>query len=367
MKILLLGPYPPPHGGVSVHVAELRRRLEGLGIRCRVANIDTRAPESGRYISVRGAWDLVSVLRRYAGQGWMVHLHTNGHSLKSWTIALVCGLAGRLGPGCALTLHSGMTPAYLKRAAPWSRLLSRMAGRLYDVVIAVNEEISDAMFALGIPAHRLEVLPAFLAAGSVPLSIPASLEERLVRHKPLLAATLFFRPEYGFELLVAALLRLRRRYPALGCVVMGSGERQAEARALIEREQLQDCVVMPGDVAHETCLALMSRADVFVRPSLVDGDAISVREALSLGTAVAASNVGTRPAGTLLFEAGNVEQMVAAIEKGLAKRRGCVGTGIPARPDGHLLELLEIYRRIAHPGAATVRKESWKSSNDYAA
>jgi hypothetical protein len=36
MKILLVGPYPPPHGGVSVHVWGIHRRLTEAGVPCRV-------------------------------------------------------------------------------------------------------------------------------------------------------------------------------------------------------------------------------------------------------------------------------------------------------------------------------------------
>src|SRR5205823_6671040 len=46
VKLLLIGPYPPPHGGISVHVAEAKRQLDERGICCRVLNLDRRAPES---------------------------------------------------------------------------------------------------------------------------------------------------------------------------------------------------------------------------------------------------------------------------------------------------------------------------------
>jgi glycosyltransferase involved in cell wall biosynthesis len=66
----------------------------------------------------------------------------------------------------------------------------------------------------------------------------------------------------------------------------------------------------------------MARSSVFVRPTLRDGDSISVREAKALGLPVVASNVGTRPEGTLLFEAGDVDGLVQRIEN--AVHRGAV-------------------------------------------
>jgi glycosyltransferase involved in cell wall biosynthesis len=56
---------------------------------------------------------------------------------------------------------------------------------------------------------------------------------------------------------------------------------------------------------------------VFVRPTLKDGDSISVREALVLGVPVVASRVGSRPPGTILFHPGNVEDMLSKVELAL--------------------------------------------------
>jgi glycosyltransferase involved in cell wall biosynthesis len=53
---------------------------------------------------------------------------------------------------------------------------------------------------------------------------------------------------------------------------------------------------------------------MLVRPTFCDGDSISVREAISLGVPVVGSNVGTRPADTLLFEVGDIDGLVRQVE-----------------------------------------------------
>jgi hypothetical protein len=50
---------------------------------------------------------------------------------------------------------------------------------------------------------------------------------------------------------------------------------------------------------------VIAACDVFVRPTLADGDSVSVREALALGRVVVASAVGHRPEGVLTFRAGS--------------------------------------------------------------
>ena len=98
---------------------------------------------------------------------------------------------------------------------------------------------------------------------------------------------------------------------------MGDDENRAEAEAFIARQGVRNTMFLAGDVDHELCLTLMSRCSVFVRPTFHDGDSISVREAMSLGIPVVASKVGTRPEGTLLFDAGDMDGLIAQIEKAL--------------------------------------------------
>ena len=122
---------------------------------------------------------------------------------------------------------------------------------------------------------------------------------------------------------------------------MGSGEQRGEAERRVREAGLEGSVFLLGDVSHETCLKLMSACDVFLRPTLEDGDSISVREALALGVPVVASHVGTRPAGAILFHPGDVDGMLAAIASALEAKRGS-----QMQAAGCTHRLMEIYRQV---------------------
>lgn len=331
MKVLLIGPHPPPHGGISVHLSGIHRQLTAAGVTCRV--LDSGQGHLGVSFGL--------TVLRHALAGWILHLHTNGHNLKSWLLAWGCGLAGRLGGGSILTLHSGMVPGYLESAPAWRRRLAALTCSLYTQVICVSPEIRTALLSLALDSQRMAVLPAFLGAERSDASPGRDVLTWIGQHRPLFSTVLFFRPEYGFGLLIAGLARLKRLHPFVGCLVMGSGEQRAEAERLICEAGLESNVLPLGDVDHDACLALMSVCDVFLRPTLKDGDSISVREALSLGVPVVASRVGMRPAGAILFQPGDVDDMVARIGEALAlkKERQPRGTGCMDR-------LMEIYRQV---------------------
>jgi glycosyltransferase involved in cell wall biosynthesis len=302
-SILLVGPYPPPHGGISVHVRNAHALFTSRGVRCEVLN--TGKVSRGK---------LLLSLARYARRRWTFHVHTNGHNPKSWVVALAGGIAARLGRGGVLTLHSGFVPEFLQSCGIVKRALARLACRFYGGVVCVNPDIADAVALLGVSRTKLEVRPAYLPGPQESVDMPPQITEWLKVMRPVISTALSFRPEYGFDLLVDAIERLRAIHPNIGCLVMGDGEERRAAEELIRRRGLEGVMLLTGDVGHSLCLALMSRSDVFVRTTYQDGDAISVREALAAGVPVAASDVGVRPSGVELFEPGDLDGLVRVLK-----------------------------------------------------
>lgn len=356
MKLLLVGPYPPPHGGISIHMATASRLLRRSGAACRVLDANGRRGLGGAALRRAGRWRrwarLCRVIRRHAREGWTLHLHTNGHNPRSWLTILGCGRAARRAPARVVTLHSGMAPDYLTRRG--ARALARLALGPYDRVLCVNPRIREAVAGLGVDPGKLEVAPAYLPAPAPATGAaapPAEVESWLRRRRPVLVATLSFRPEYGFDVLVEALGRVVPRHPDLGCMMLGGGTGGAGARRRLRERGLEERVLLPGDVPHDLCLALMARADLFVRPTLTDGDAISVREALALGLPVVATDTGGRPPGTAaLVPPGDAAALAAAIEEVLARRpEPLFGEEAHERPSEPLgvERLLHTYREVA--------------------
>src|SRR6185436_2466746 len=117
-----------------------------------------------------------------------------------------------------------------------------------------------------------------------------------------------------------AVARLAADHPRLGCVVMGDGDVQSVAatRRRIAELGLEQHVLLTGDLPHQNCVAIIERSDVYLRPALVDGDAISVREALALGKVVVASDASERPAGAILHRTGDAVDLAARVAEVLA-------------------------------------------------
>jgi glycosyltransferase involved in cell wall biosynthesis len=321
----------------------LRRQLAAAGVSCLALEVGGRGGR-GRLL---GGLSRLACVERHARAGWVVHVHANGHNARSWLLALGCAAAGRTAPARVLTLHSGLAPEYLAGATAAERLLVRFALRSYERVLCVNERIRNAVAALGVPAAKLEVAPAWLPEASAPRALPDLLERWLDRGRPLLSAALFFRPEYGLTVLLDALARLKPAYPGLACVVLGGGEQEAAARREVAARGMADWVLLTGDLPHELCLTLMARSDLFVRPTLADGDALSVREALALGVPVVASDAAPRPPGTRLFRRGDAVELAERAAAALAGAPPAPVRAAPAGDGDPLAKLLSTYREAA--------------------
>jgi glycosyltransferase involved in cell wall biosynthesis len=316
MKILQLGPYPPPHGGVQTHVVALVDFLRQREITCDLVNLTRyrRASENGIYYPSNA----LEVVRHLVSHRYdIIHLHIGG---RIWTRQLALALACFVLPNtrCVFTFHSGGYPSSPEGRSAHARTLRAFVLRQFDALIAVNEEIAQFFQSLGVEAQHIHVISPFLRIGASALgesSLPAEVSDFIATHTPVLISVGGLEPEYDVSLQMKALGVIRTRHPKAGLLVAGSGSLDDALRKECSLLPYADHILLYGDLAHGATLQAMQSSDLMLRPTWYDGDAISVREALHLGVPVIASDNGMRPEGTHLIPARDLDALVAAIEK----------------------------------------------------
>jgi len=329
-RALIVGALPPPSGGVATHCRELQRALEAAGVRADLIDPRRVGPD-GR----DGRLRLVARLALARLRGEIVHVHTNGHNRGSWTLAALSAAAG--GGPSLLTIHSGLAPDYIRDHARACRLIAAR----YDRVIAVNPAIAAALVDAGLSATRLVVAAAFTPSSLAFRLPPPGLAQIRRAHPLLIAAALAPGPEYGAAVLLDAFALVRARRPDAGLVVYGPGTRAPALAAAARARGLHGAVHHLGELERTRALAVVAAADLFVRPTLADGDAISVREALALGRPVVASAVGARPPEAALFPAGDARACAEQIFRSLSKRLPEIAPRVDCLP-----MLLHLYAHV---------------------
>jgi glycosyltransferase involved in cell wall biosynthesis len=115
---------------------------------------------------------------------------------------------------------------------------------------------------------------------------------------PVVVACGRMNPEKGHWSLVRSFSRVSQRVPDARLVILGSGVLEDELKLLVDRLGLTDRVLFPGFEPNPA--AWISRARVYVLPSVWEGFPNSLLEALAIGIPVVASDCRSGPRELLL-------------------------------------------------------------------
>lgn len=342
MRVLQLGPYSPPHGGVRANLLAIHRVLREHGVQSSVVNLTgVRRANTGCVFYPRNALEVLWHLLRRRND--ILHLHLGGMlTARELALAAVCCLI----PWCkaVLTYHSGGYPNSKpgKHAHRWT--LRGWIFRQFDAVIAVNRAIEDLFITFGVARRRIHVIPPFaLEVPADGAQLPAALEHFFERHRPVLVTVGLLEPEYDLMRQINVFTKIRNRLQTAGLVLIGEGSLHAQLADCIERHPYRNDMVLSGDLEHTAALLAIARSDVLLRTTLYDGDSIAVREALHAGTPVVATDNGMRPDGVRLIREHD-DSLCHELEQALAHP--------PARPasrgpdDRYIEAVVNVYRTL---------------------
>ena len=336
----MVGSYPPPYGGQSIHILNLKNYLEENNIKCTVFNTgpNQKIKQDGVINISKMPLLLLELFKLHFD---IVHVHVAGYQnfqkilpmlfyhyffRKKWII----------------TFHSGKVRE--ESANPFVRRLVNCTIATAHNIICVNKEIKKSILAQGISASKCIINPAFSINSSfLGKELDENIDIFFKSHSPIISCVGMYEPQYGFETAISCFSLLKEKFPQIGCVFVcsGGGEKQ-ELVSLVEQAKMTEHIIFFEDLPHDQCVNIIGKSDLFTRPTLYDGDAISVREALALGVPVVASNTSFRPIGTVRFEIADVVGMTDAIAQTLISSKR--DKTVPAASSEEYLEiLLKVY------------------------
>jgi glycosyltransferase involved in cell wall biosynthesis len=346
MHILLFGPVPPPMGGVQAHMMALHDHLLSRGHRVSVINITRHRKKDGDGIYYpASATALLALVFKLSPD--IMHVHLGGH-LGRRDLALCLALSAIPGPSIFFTFHSGGYPSSEagQRATPGS--LPGMILRRLDGLIGVNAEIVDVFRRYGVdPSRTALIKPHSISEASLshpPEAMPVTLRAFADCHHPFLLTVGGLEPEYSNELQIDAMPAIRQRHPGAGLAILGGGSLETSVRERIAASPVRDHILLCGDVPHSGTMAAIARTDLMLRPTQYDGDSVSVREALAMGTRVLASRTAMRPPGVMLLPSLEQEALVGGVSEALASDPPAIKGG---RGEGNLEAVLDFYWTIS--------------------
>jgi glycogen synthase len=345
LKILLLGPYPPPHGGVETNVVAIRDFLLRHTISCEVINLTRhrKRSEAGIYYP-RNALEVVRLLVRR--KSVIIHLHIGGEvSWKLLGLGFVCSLLP--GRKVVLTLHSGGYPCSDAGKGAKADSVRGFLFRRFDGLIGVNEQLIQMFQRFGVPREKARLILPFALPDRIPdVAFPDVVQRFIDTHRPLLLSVNGLESEYDLPFQIDALESLLLTVPDAGLLIFGKGSQEEQIQAHIEARRYADHILLAGDVSHEVVLRAMSLAHVLLRTTLYDGDSIAIREALHIGLPVIATDNGMRPPGARLIPVHDQAALLAALGSLMNKERPRSKPIAIEGDDRNLYALLEFYQEL---------------------
>ncbi|PYT05514.1 MAG: hypothetical protein DMF65_00060 [Acidobacteria bacterium] len=320
-KVVLLGPHPPPYGGVSIYTSTLFESLKNRGVELwTYGDEDVRAPQV-HFMRDKRRELLPLVLRE--GRGARVADST--HFLFEYPSALVPAwliLKRLLGFEWVKIVHDGSLPTRHKSFTWLRRALFRFAAGGVTEFVAVGEELERWLHEELRVRQSVTLIKSLLPVpqreteSPLPDDTEAALAPYARRAKKICSTGAFIN-DYGFLHVAEAVERLRRETGEdIGLVLLdGDFARDEEYRAEVLRDR--DWITVLKNVAHPHVFQILKRSDAFVRAFGLESYGLSRVEAIWCSLPVVATRAGeTR--GMLLYDFGDVEELTAQLRRALS-------------------------------------------------
>jgi len=286
MSIALVGPLPPPSGGMANQTRQLARLLDGAGVR--VVLVQVNPPYAPAWIErvrgIRALFRLVPYLFRLwrcAGRVDLVHVMANSGWAWHLFAAPAVWVARLRGKPVLVNYRGGGAEAFLAKQARWVKpTLARAAA------LVVPSGFLQAVFA----AHgiRAEIVPNIVDLTQFQPGGPKN-------HGPHVVVTRNLEEIYDIPTAIRAFAGLRARHTGARLTIAGSGPCRAALEDLCAELRLAGAVHFTGQLDNERIADLYGTADLLMNPSQVDNMPISLLEAMASGVPVVSTNVGGIP------------------------------------------------------------------------
>ncbi|MGD9849873.1 MAG: glycosyltransferase family 4 protein [Nitrospirales bacterium] len=215
-------------------------------------------------------------------------VHTHG-SQDSWTASLA-GRFSKEKPVIVRARHKSTPISRTFRHGVLYRYLPHAVVTTGEFVrqqcIRDNRLSPDTVFSIptGVDLQRFRPgLPSATLRGALGIA----------ENAPVVGTVTFLRHEKGSHILIEAVGLLRKAFPRLRCLIVGTGPEYPNLLDLIRQRRLDSMIVFPG--LRNDIPALLSLLNVFVLPSLEEGMPQSLTQALAMECPVVASDVGAVP------------------------------------------------------------------------
>jgi len=328
MKVAIIGAYPPPIGGNSVHIKRLHDALMLKGAECAVIDMYGRSAEALPSPNVYriGPAGIMSMLKcvflmRHKTYD-IIHFHVAAMERFLYAGYFLM-YAAPTDAKKVITIHHGLFVKIYHSLPKIKKTMTASLLRRFCHIIVVNHGQKALLENIGIPPQNISVIHAYIPPS--PKKFPeadAILHNLTMNNRTLIVSSGYGLPLYGYHRIVAAIKSkpaLSKKVSLLLCLYNHLDKEYMEhlTTSTLGLESVQ----ILRDLDAEQFAYLLSKSQLYIRATDVDGDAVAIREAAHFGVTVIASSIGERPEYCHLFELDDVESLANQLLQCVASRK----------------------------------------------
>lgn len=295
-KIIMIGTIPPPIGGVTIHVDRFLNLFDEKEYEIGIFDIKKHALH--RKDKNKSTNNIFSILKFFFSSK-VVHVHISNN------LKLLISLVSKLFLKKVIYTHHNSIVR--------NKFVFKLMYKLCNKVILVNDqEIDNAL----IIEDKTKVIPAFLPPYKFE-DLPKSLEEEVDNYNSVISTNCYLynlyngKHVYGFDLIINAFYNLskaKRIENTLLVLVDPSATTKEYVGNLLTGLNFNTNKVL-HIMEKIDFVSLVKKSTLTIRATRTDGDSLSIRESLYFGIPIIASDVTTRPEGTIIFKNEDVEDL----------------------------------------------------------
>ena len=287
-RICVVGPVPPPSGGMANQCEQLVRllRAEGMDVELVRNNLPCSPLWIERIPIARACFRLIPyLLRLWQAVGRADVLHVLANSGWAWHLFVTpAAVIARLRATAVIINYRGGNADTFFAGAP---------AHVLKILARVSLRVTPSAFLQRVFAKYgllAEVIPNIIDLSRFAPSLP-----RAFGQAPHLVVTRNLEPIYDIAMAIRAFARVQKTFSAAQLTIAGSGAELARLQALAADLGLNNAVIFSGRIENADIPQLYASADCLINPSTVDNMPISILEAFASGVPVASTCAGGIP------------------------------------------------------------------------
>lgn len=288
LRIAIVGPLPPPSGGMANQCRQLVRLLreEGLAVELIQTNAAYKPSWVGNIPVLRAFFRLVPYLMalwRAAGRNQLFHIFAN----SGWAWHLFAA------PAVAIAQFRGIPVIVNYRGGNADPFLASAPGYVSRMLRGVAAVVTPSGFLRDVFAKY--DIPATIIANIIDLTRFKQRETGFDGHAPHLIVARNFEDIYDIPTAIRAFAGVCKRFPEARLTLAGTGPEREACERLATELGIRERIHFAGRIDNDRIPELYADADIAINPSTVDNMPISILEAYASGVPVVTTDVGGIP------------------------------------------------------------------------